>query len=73
MEFLSDFNVCSLTSFNDVLFHLKIAIEDEADFADDSSKLNHGIVQRDYLWVLQGSIEFVFFHPSPSIFDTIVK
>ena len=34
------FNVCGLTCFDDVLFHSKIATEDEAEVADDSSKLN---------------------------------
>ena len=42
----SDFNGCSLTCFDDVLFHSKVAIEDEAEVADDSSKHSIGIAKR---------------------------
>ena len=45
--YASEFNVCSLTRFDDVLFHLKIAIKDEADVADGSRKLNIGILLRE--------------------------
>ena len=42
--------------FDDVLFLWNIAIEDEAEAADGSSKLNIGIAERDCLWIFQGRV-----------------
>ena len=41
----SDLNDCSFTCFDDVLFHWEIAVEDEAEVADDSSKLSIGMLR----------------------------
>lgn len=48
---VSDINECSLkiTCFDDVLFHQKIAIKDEAKVVDDSNKANISIAERDCL------------------------
>ena len=43
--YASDFSVCGLTRFDDVLFNSKIAVKDEAEIADGSRKLSIGIVQ----------------------------
>ena len=58
-NFSCDFSVCSLTCFNGVLFHWKIAIKDEPEVADNSSKLKIGrpIAERDCLWVLQSRVD----------------
>ena len=40
-----------------MVFHWKVAIEDEAEVADDSSKLSIGIAERDCLRVLQDGVE----------------
>ena len=42
--------------FDDVWFQWKIAIEDESEVADGSSKLNIGIAERDCLSELQGRV-----------------
>ena len=55
--YASDFKVCSLSRFDDVLFDCKIAIKDEAKVADGSRKFNIGIAEKDCLWVWQGRVD----------------
>ena len=44
--YASDFNVCRFTCFDDVLFHSKTAVEDEAEVVDDSRELGFSIIER---------------------------
>ena len=50
--YMSDFNVCSFTCFDDMLFYWKNAVEDEAEVADNSRDLSFSITESNCVWKL---------------------
>ena len=51
--YVSDFNVCSFTCFDDMMFHREITIEDEAEAVDNSRELNFNIAESKCVWKLK--------------------
>lgn len=50
--YASDFSVCNLKCFDDMLFRLKITVEDEANIADVSRKFSLSVAERNCPWEL---------------------